>query len=284
MDSGRISTAAKTLHLSQPAVTAQVRKLEEALGTALFLRSVRGVEPTEAALRLAVHARAIRQELDRAISELSGARTEPLFPLCIAASTTIAAHPLPPLLAQFRAQHRELRIELRVGNTEMVVEAVRAGSVSLGLVEGHTRASGLRLEPFLDDEIVPIVGRGAPFSLRRLQDLETVPILWREAGSGTRAVVARALHKAGVTRRKASRLDLELGNTEALMGAAAAGLGVAFVSRWSVRAHLAAGFVQLVPGLGLVIRRTFRWALPPGRVTGTAARFHAFANRSVLRD
>ena len=62
----------------------------------------------------------------------------------------------------------------------------------------------------------------------------------------------------------------------------AAGLGVAFVSRVSVRAHLAAGLVRLVPGLDLVVRRTFHWALPAGVLTGTAAQFHAFARRSAL--
>jgi DNA-binding transcriptional LysR family regulator len=279
LDAGRISAAAKTLHLSQPAVTAQVRKLEEVIGRALFVRSVRGVVPTDAGLKLAVHARAIRRMLDSAFSELRATSKERSGPLVIAASTTIAAHPLPPLLASFRAQDRDLSIQLYVGNTESVIDDVRSGRTPLGLVEGHARASGIRLEPFVDDEIVPVIARNAPFSVRRPRDLESLPILWREAGSGTRAVVERMLTKAGVQRRKSRALDLEIGSTEAIIGAAAAGLGVAFVSRWSIRAHLAAGFVQLVPGLNLVIRRSFRWALPPGPLSGTAARFHDFANR-----
>jgi DNA-binding transcriptional LysR family regulator len=281
VDTNRISAAAKTLHLSQPAVTAQIRKLEETVGKALFVRSVRGVVPTEAGLRLSVHARAVRRLLDDALSELSSASDERSGPLVIAASTTIASHPLPPLLAKFRAQYRGVPIQLHVGNTEYVVDAVRTGQVPLGLVEGHARAAGIHLEPFVDDEIVPIIGRNAPFSLRKTRDLESLPILWREAGSGTRAVVERALNQAGLGRRKNRALDLEIGSTEAIVGAAAAGLGVAFVSRWSIRAQLAAGFVQIVPGLNLVIRRTFRWALPAGPLTGTAARFHDFANRAA---
>ncbi len=279
--SGRISVAAKTLHLSQPAVTAQIRKLEDALGAALFVRSVHGVTPTDAGLRLAKHARAIQRLIEEAVAEVAGVE-EQRGPLVLAASTTIAAHVLPPLLAQFRAAERGVPFDMHVGNTEQVVEEVRAGRIPLGLVEGHARAQGVRLEPFIDDEIVPIVGRDASFRLRQTRDLDDVPILWREAGSGTRAVVEQALRKAGLRRRSARHLDVELGSTEAIIGGAAAGLGIAFVSRWSVRAHLAAGLVRVVQAPELVVRRTFRWALPAGGLTGTPSRFYAFARRTPL--
>jgi DNA-binding transcriptional LysR family regulator len=278
LDAGRISAAARVLHLSQPAVTAQVSKLEDAVGGPLFLRSVRGVTPTGAGLRLAEYARAIHRLLDEAAAEVAPADDRG-GPLAIAASTTIAAHILPPLLARFRTANPRLPIRLRVDNTDGVVESVRTGQVLLGLVEGHPRASGVRLEPFLDDEIVAIVAPDTPFVVRRARDLEGVPLLWREPGSGTRAVVERALARSHVRRRGIRDLDLELSGTEAVVGAAAAGLGVAFVSRWSVRAHLAAGFVRIVPGLDLVVRRTFRWALPAGAIGGTSKMFYDFARR-----
>jgi DNA-binding transcriptional LysR family regulator len=274
LDAGRISAAAKALHLSQPAVTAQVRKLEDALGTALFVRSVHGVTPTEAGLRLAEHARAMRRLLDEARADVAGT-PERLGPLVLAASTTIAAHVLPPILARFRDAHRGVELRVRLGNTEQVVEDVKSARAPLGLVEGHARAAGIRLEPFVDDEIIAIVGRDAPFRVRGVRDLEAVPILWREPGSGTRAVVERAL-----SRRAPRKQDLELGSTEAIVGFAAAGIGVAFVSRWSVRAHLEAGLVRAISGLDLVVRRTFRWALPAGALRGVAARFYDFATRA----
>ncbi|MGC4064770.1 MAG: LysR family transcriptional regulator [Polyangiaceae bacterium] len=283
VETSRISGAAKRLHLSQPAVTAQIKKLEEAFGVALFVRSVRGVVPTAAGACLADHARAVQRQIDAAIFEIGAAGRGNLGPLVLAASTTIAAHPLPPLLAEFRKRHRDVPVRVRIGNTEEVIEDVLAGHAPFGLVEGYARAPGIRLEPFIDDEIVPIVGRGAPFRLRQTRDLDEVPILWREAGSGTRAVVARALKKAGLDRRRAMKLDIDLASTEALIGAAAAGLGVAFVSRWSVRAPLEAGLVQLVPGLELVIHRTFRWALPAGSLSGAAAQFYAIATRARPR-
>ena len=285
LEAGRISAAARAIHLSQPAVTAQIRKLEGAMGAALFVRTVQGVTPTDAGLRLAEYARSIRALLDAALAHVPTAEGKST-PLVVAASSTIAAHLLPTLLAQFRKSHGEVRLRVQVGNTEEVVGLVRTGRVPLGLVEGHARASGIRLEPFLDDEIVPIMaagrGRESPFVVRHANDLDHVPMLWRESGSGTRAVVERALAKAGVRRRKTHDLDVELASTEAIVGGVMAGLGVAFVSRWSVRAHVAAGLVRVIPGLDLVVRRTFRWALPAGALSGTAARFHAFAQRTPL--
>lgn len=280
LEAGRVSAAAKALHLSQPAVTAQVRKLEEALGVALFVRSVHGVAPTEAGVRLSGYARSIRQLIDEAVVAVADAEDEG-GTLVLGASTTVAAHVLPALLTRFRAMHRGVSLRVRVGNTEHVVDDVRSGQVPLGIVEGHSRAPAIRLEPFRDDEIVPVMGRDAPFRVARPRDLERVPMLWREPGSGTRAVVERALSKAGVRRRAIRALDVELGSTEAIVGCAVEGLGVAFVSRVSVGAHLTAGLVRLVPGLDLVVRRTFYWALPAGGLSGTAAQFHAFAQRSA---
>lgn len=276
-DSGRISAAAKQLGLSQPAVTAQVRRLEDAMGASLFVRSVRGVVPTAAGEQLAGYARSIQRLLSEATTAVS-ARREPLEALVLTASTTIADHVLPEVLAGFRVAHPGVGLRLEVGNTEAVLASVTSGRVPLGLVEGHARAAGIRLEPFVDDEIVAVVGRSSPFVVRKVSDLAHVPVLWREPGSGTRSVLDRALRQAGIRRSPLPR-DVVMGSTEAILGAVAAGLGVAFVSRWSVRLHLAARRVQLVPGLDFVVRRTFHWALPTGGLHGSAARFHAFAER-----
>jgi DNA-binding transcriptional LysR family regulator len=278
LDSGRISAAAKHLHLSQPAVTSQIHKLEEALGVPLFVRSAQGVSPTEAGERFATHARAVQRQLEEAVSAVR-AKEEPLRTLSITASTTIAAHVLPPVLARFRAAHPFVPFRVAVANTEDVLDAVKGGRVPIGLVEGHGRAAGVRLEPYVDDALVPVMGRGAGFRIRHVADLERVPILWREPGSGTRAILERPLRRAGI-RKKPLPIDIELASTEAILGAAAAGLGVAFVSRWSVQPYLAIGTVQIVAGLDFVLPRTFYWALPAGGLHGTEARFYDFARRN----
>lgn len=280
VDAQKISAAARSLRLSQPAVTAQIRRLEEAIGAPLFMRSSQGVSPSPLGLRLVPYARRIQQLVAEAGS-LVGDDHEAEGELVLAASTTIAGYVAPPLLASFRAANPKVSLRMEVGNTEHVVRRVVEGAVPFGLVEGHARAPNLRLETLVDDEILPAIGRSAPFRVRSLGDLQGVPILWREHGSGTRAVVERALRERGV-RQRPLPLDVELGSTAAIKGAIVAGLGIGFLSRWAMRSELASGSIVVVPRLDFVIERTFRWALPAGGLHGTAARFFALAQRTPL--
>jgi DNA-binding transcriptional LysR family regulator len=108
-----------------------------------------------------------------------------------------------------------------------------------------------------------------------------VPLLWREPGSGTRVVIERALAKAhpGLAPRAT---DLVLGHTEAIKGAVLAGLGIGFLSRWSIRAELQRGTVELLNLPGLRIPRTFSWVHGAGGLGGSAEAFHRFASRLAL--
>ncbi len=278
---GRISAAAKALYLSQPAVTARVRRLEQSVGAALFVRSAKGVAPTPAGQRLGTYARQVQGLLAEAAEQVGGS-ADTVGPLSLIASTTIAAHVLPQALARFRSRYPESRIQLDIGNTEQVVEDVRSGAHPLGLVEGFARAPGIRLEPWVDDVLVPVCGRDSNLRLREPADLAQTALLWREPGSGTRAVVARALRKVGV--RSAPRAgDMVLSTSEAIAGAAEAGLGVAFLSRWFLGPYLAAGLLRPIPGLGFTVQRAFHWALPTGGLPGAAAQFLELARRHPPR-
>jgi DNA-binding transcriptional LysR family regulator len=274
---GRISAAAKILHLSQPAVTAQVHKLEATCDKPLLVRSARGVTPTDAGRLLLGYAErfdALLQEAAEALACAGGEAGE----LGLAASTTIASYVLPPLIAEFVGS-AAVSVRVEVGNTEQILERVRSGAAPLGLVEGHARAAGVRLEPFLKDELVVVVARDAPAELaglRRACDLQRVPIIWREPGSGTRAVVERALRNA-IGRRAPHPRDVEMGAIEAIKGAALAGLGVAFLSRWSIRAEIATGRLRVLPFADLSVPRSFSWALPAGGAAGAAKSFLRFA-------
>jgi len=266
------------LHLSQPAVTGQLRRLEAALGVALFVRSAQGITPTREGERLIPVARQLQHLLEQAVAAV-GSDAVVGGPLVIAASTTVTAHLLPPLLARFRAARPEMAVRVLSGNTEDVLDAVRRRRAPLGLVEGLRRTPGLRLEAFQDDELFPVMAPDAPFRDAVSARLAAVPLLWRERGSGTRAVLERAFRAAGI-RHLPGPLDLELRGTEAILGAASVGLGIGFVSRWSARAHLLAGLLVPVTSTALRVRRTFSWVLPAGVLGGRAAEFHAFAQRN----
>jgi DNA-binding transcriptional LysR family regulator len=265
--------------MSQPAITSRIRRLEDSVGAALLVRSVHGVVPTPAGERLAVHARELQSLLERAQQSVVDG-TALAGRLSLAVSTTIAAHVLPQVLARFRKRHASVELRLKVGNTEEVIDAVRSGEFPLGLVEGHRRASGVRLSAWVEDALVPVVSPDARWTLRSADDLQGVPLLWREQGSGTRAVLVRALRQRGV-RSKPGPQDLVLGTSEAIANAAAAGLGMGFLSRWSLGPYLETGRLRALPGLGLAVRRTFHWALPTGGLSGAEASFYEFAERNA---
>jgi DNA-binding transcriptional LysR family regulator len=276
-DRKSVSGAAEVMHLSQPAVTAQIKKLEDGLGACLFLRSVQGMRLTSKGAQLYSYARDIARLLAEAQSAVAQGN-EPVGRLKMAASTTIASYVLPASLTAFCRTYPRIELELAVGNTEEVLQRVRDGLYPVGLVEGLPHAPQLRLKPFVEDELVLIRGVGARAAeiarktkfLRRARDLAAMPIIWREAGSGTRAVTERALRAAGVNPRKLSH-ERVIGGTEGIKAAAAAGLGIAFVSRWSIQDELAHGQLAIIPLIDLTIPRTFHWALPAGALPSAAS-------------
>ena len=286
---GQVSEASRRLSLSQPAVTAQIRQLEEAAGHALFIRHATGMRLTGEGIQLLELAQRMHHLLEEAEGRLTGAApaTDPLLLGC---STTLAAYVFPGLFGAFLAEQGARAVRLEVGNTTRVLDWVREGRVPLGAVEGLTRASGLRLEPFMQDELFPVrlarslstpPGLPALGEVASLADLSRVPLLWREPGSGTRAVIERALAKAhpGLGPRPA---DLVLGHTEAIKGAVLAGLGIGFLSRWSIRGELQRGTLEVLKLPGLRIPRTFSWVHGAGALSGPAGAFHEFANRLAL--
>src|SRR6266542_840810 len=142
----KISSAAKLLHLSQPAVTAQIRALEEECGRALLLRSSRGVTPTDWGLRLlevAKHFHEILGEVESSLGDEPAVGEE----IVLGASMTTAAYVVPPIVAGYRAMHGRVPFRVQVSNTAHVLEWVADGRVPLGIVEGRIRSPRAHLDP-----------------------------------------------------------------------------------------------------------------------------------------
>jgi DNA-binding transcriptional LysR family regulator len=287
-ETGQISEAARRLHLSQPAVTGHIRRLEANLQTPLFIRSARGVSLTERGAYLREKVQDVFAELEQILRELDQNR-EVSGTLTLAASTTVARYFMPRIFIRFHHYHPAAALHLLVGNTEGVLDHLRNQRVGLGLVEGHQRSPGVRLEPFMPDEIIPVCAsripdptlRRAIEGLKSVRDLQVPPLIWRESGAGTQAVVEGALKDGGVNLR---RLDqrFELGSTEAIKSLVIAGLGVGFFSCWEIQQEIGAGLVRQIKIPGFRIPRMFSWALPSGELGGLAGEFYQFANS--IRD
>ena len=289
---GKVSTAAKQLHLSQPAVTAHLRRLEEIVGRPLVSRSTRGV-------KLTTHGHALRTfstEIQNALSRMEASfQTEHELSgkLRFGASLTIASHVIPSFLGEFSRLYPRVEIELRVDNTEVVLESVREGFYPFGLVEGSPRAAGLRLEQFVEDEVILVAGTNPRFgkyqqlaaSVAAAQDLYRLPLIWRESGSGTRAVVEGAMRKLGVQARRLA-YQYVMADIEAIKTATIHCMGLAFLSRWSVKNELALGQLRVVGISDLVVRRGFYWVLPSGALGEPGDTFVRFCNgyRSNLQN
>ena len=275
----KISSAAKLLHLSQPAVTAQVRALEEECGRSLLVRSSKGVTPTEWGLRLLETARQVH-ELLGAVETAFQDDPEADEEVVLGASMTTAAYVVPPLVAGYRALHGNVPFRLQVSNTARVLEWVAEGRVALAVVEGRLRSPRVHLERYLDDELVAVAATGTRelSGISRAADLARVPLLLREPGSNTRAVVEEALAPV-LGSRQVRRSELLFGSNQSIKMAAVAGLGVAFVSRWSVQLEVAAGTLRILPLRDLRIVRAFSWATGGPQLHGAAGRFHAWARR-----
>jgi DNA-binding transcriptional LysR family regulator len=261
-------------------VTAQIRGLEEECGRALLTRGARGVTPNRWGLRLLEAARQVHEVIGEAESAI---REDPAVDgeVLVGASMTGAAYVVPPLVAGYRALHGPVPFRVQVGNTAHVLEWVAEGRVPLGLVEGRVRSPRVHLEPYVEDELVAVVSARAPElrALSRAADLARVPLLVREPGSGTRAIVEEALARV-MGRAWGRRAELQFGSNQSVKLAAVAGLGVAFVSRWSVRLEVAAGVLRIVPLRDVRLVRRFSFATAARQAGGPAGRFLGWAREN----
>jgi len=259
--------AAEELCLTQPAVTLQIKTLEQQLGVQLFDRSGVRIRLTTAGTVLLKYAVRIEKLEAAAQAALSRHADSQRGELRIGASLTIAQYILPHLLGAFKQQHPLVRPCITTCNTEEVLEALVAHRVSVGFIEGPTLRRDIRTESFLEDEIVLMVPPAHEWSERGFiepQELTQERLLMRERGSGTRRVVEMALQKGGV-KPKQLHLSMEFDSTEGIITAVEAGLGIGFASLWSIGKELQVGSVRAAPIHGIRITRPLSVAFPLGQ-------------------
>lgn len=251
--------AGEALYLTQPAVTLQIKALEEDLATKLFERSASGVTITEAGKVLLHYAGLMHQLADEAQVRLGALKGETTGELVLGASTTIAQYVLPALLADFSRIYPGVRLQVFSDNTEHVAESVANGRFGLGLIEGPPKRRELRVQPWFDDELLLVVPAGHEWADRGVIAAEALvgaPLVTRELGSGSRHVVEDGLQKAGL-RLGSLRIVMELDSTEAILSCIEAGLGVGFVSEWALVRRVDSHRLSVLRLSGGKICRTF---------------------------
>jgi DNA-binding transcriptional LysR family regulator len=269
--------AAEHLFLTQPAVTLQIKALEEDLGVRLFDRAANRISLTPQGTRLLRYAKKIAALVSEAEQELAAGEGQLSGELALGVSTTIAQYVLPRLFGAFLDEHPRVQLSLQSGNTEHIVRLLLDGRVSIGLIEGPSRHREVRTEPFMEDELVLIAPPQFEFDRVSREQLASASLLMREQGSGSRRVVETALEKAGI-KLKAFKSVMNLDSTEAIKSAVEAGLGLGFVSRWAISKELELGALKMVEVTGLRVARNFSLVSRTGpEPQGPAGAFRNFA-------
>lgn len=243
------SRAAAELKLTQPAVTKQVQALESAYGFPLLARAGRKPQPTEEGKILYQYALEVLRLLADAEMAMQEAGATVKGSVSLGASTIPGQYVLPHLIGPFQQSYPHVEMRMEIADTEQIVRRVVEGKVDLGIV-GSRYESQLEYLPFFQDELVLIIPPGHPLATReeiRAWDLVGQPLVWREAGSGTRKVVEERLAEAGIEPGLLRKKALVVGSTEAVVTSVEANLGLSLVSHWAV---------QKAATLGLVVTKT----------------------------
>jgi DNA-binding transcriptional LysR family regulator len=283
VEKSSFSQAAEKLGVTQPAVSLQVRALEERLGQTLLDRSGRRVEPTEAGLRLYRSAQrmlALEKQLYEEVAADSGDLEGTLE---IGASTGPGAHLLPLLLCEFQREHPDLHVALSIWDTQTVSDKVAARELELGVVGALRRSRSLEFAPLVRDEIVLAVPPGHPAAGRSvsLDDLRKETVISMQEGAGVRQVVDEELRRGGLRVRELEP-KLELGLQESVKSAVAAGFGVTFISRTAIEGELTAGTLAVARVAGLEPARQIYVVRARGRPpTRAGAAFLEFAREKT---
>jgi DNA-binding transcriptional LysR family regulator len=272
------SRAAEELLLTQPAVTQQIKALEDQFGVPLFERGGGHIALTPGGKALLPFAERMKELSDQAVVSVAEAFGQQAGALTLGASQTIGQYLLPTFVAGFRRTNPRVRVTACSGNTDEMLEALLARKIHLALIEGPEQRKDLHLEPFMEDHMILVVPASHGWANHEvaLEDLKSEPLLMREFGSGSRRVVEQALSKAGV-KTKDLTISMELDSTEGLLSAVEAGLGITFVSRWAVRNQLSLGTLKVARVHGLKLSRRFSMAYAAGpEPTGVIGTFRKF--------
>jgi len=283
---GSIAAAASVLGVSQQALSARMRTLERATGVTLLARTPSGSHLTEQGRLVVGWAEDVLDAADRLEAGLRSIRSGVSHRLAIAASQTISEHLVPHWLVELRsveqasveqasadqqsaeqaAGYPPTVVELTVANSTGVLDLVRAGKARLGFIETPHLPSDLVTERLRDDELLVVTAPGHPWARRRrplsLAEIARVPLVMREAGSGTRDTLTD--HLAAQDPPLRPKVAMELGTSAAVRSAIAAGVGPGVLSRLAVRDDLVLGRLVAVELAGPPLTRQLTAVWKPG--------------------
>jgi len=259
VERGSFSKAAEARFMTQSAMSHLVKKLEDEIGVRLLIRRGKTVMPTHAGTLFYDHAKRILGQYKKMEDDIFALMKKVRGTLSIGADVTAATHLLPQVFYSFSREHPEAKVELSVSSTEGIVSDIHAGKIHMGIIEGATRKPMVFIEEIAEDEIVLVSSDDNPLTKKKAlspEDLLAQPFIMPEAGSGTRELIEGFLAKMGMTPER-MKVPMVLGNTELIVRMVQAGMGISFVSKWSVFERIKDGSIKLLNVQGKKLRRKF---------------------------
>lgn len=255
-----LTKAAKRLHLSQPAVSAQIKALESNYQLPLFDRTNQGVSLTPAGDVVYQYAQQlihIHEDLEHALDALT--KTKPCQ-LVVGASTVVGGYPLPCSIWVFKEQNPLACVKLEVANSIEILEKVKTAALDLAIIEGPVSDEDIVIKPCGEDELVLITPYSDPWINTKqisLEQLCQIPLILREQGSGIRSILEKALEDQGL---KIDNLQVytEMGNLGSIKSAVEAGHGVSIVPRMTIRKEAYTKMLKIFPISELNLKFTYK--------------------------
>jgi len=257
VEGGSFTHAAKTLFMTQPAISWQIKSLEQELELQLLERKERHIVLTEAGRLFYTHARRIVRQYEEAINEMEQFKGLEKGHLKIGASTIPGEYILPSLIGSFKNKYPGATLTMQIADTGAIIEMLLANEIHLGITGAKLKEPKLEWHPFFKDEVVLVVGKNHPLAQKdsiTLQELKQQEFVAREKTSGTWMVVREELQAKGFSSSDL-KINMEIGSTRAVITAVEAGLGLSWVSRLAVQDALRLGLLKELPVEDLKIQR-----------------------------
>lgn len=246
------SRAAEELHMTQPAVSQYIKNLEDSLGTKLLERSNRSVELNKAGEIVYHHAKELLNLYSKMNYLLDDLTNRASGKITIGASYTYGEYVLPHVIAKIRNNYPLITPSITIGNSTEIGDLVYSHQLDVGIIEGDYPARDMKVDDFTEDEMV-IVAAPSHVQVGNGSILENEMWIVREAGSGTREATEKMWKQLEITPAN----TMAFGSTQLIKESVEAGIGISFLSRWTIRKELELGSLVVLTIPDFTYKRTF---------------------------
>lgn len=240
VDAGSFTGAAQRLHVSQSAISRQLKLLEEELGTLLLQRTGRGVEVTPEGTILLITANRIWRDLQEVVAQIADAQKLQSGIISLGGGMTVCLHILPKLLKKFRTLYKNVDLRITTGTADQLLASLRAHELDLLLLTLPIAGEDLEVVPVLKEEMLLVTAKNHALSRTRTVEpraLVRYPLVLFESGSNTRKVIDTFFH----SQKLAPNVVMETENVEIIKAMVASGIGVTILPYGALAADLRLG-------------------------------------------